>query len=160
MGIVDSLPENGVDLILRNDLVRGDEVDTLILTKFPLPIEDAQEEEEDTSPVCAVTRSISQTEESRRVTASVADDSPPEPSTDTVAGDYFIYYIYIIFNYIFADIFILYCYIFADNPEIDKHLLLKNVDINRFRYLQAEDPDIQGLRSLAVKDSEEKGTYL
>lgn len=62
VGIVDSLPEQGVELILGNDLIRGDVVGSPVLTKVSVPIENAQDE--DTFPICAVTRSMSRAEES------------------------------------------------------------------------------------------------
>lgn len=48
MGTIDTLPENGLDLILGNDLVRSDEVGTPVLTKDPIPKEDTPEEKKET----------------------------------------------------------------------------------------------------------------
>lgn len=48
LSIEDSLRETGVDLILGNDLVRGDEVGAPVLPKVPVPKNDAQVGDEET----------------------------------------------------------------------------------------------------------------
>lgn len=64
LGVVESLPESGVDLILGNDLVRGENLTAPVLSTEPLT--DVQNVDLETFPFCAVTRSMSRAEENRR----------------------------------------------------------------------------------------------
>ena len=69
VGVVDNLPEDGVDLILGNDLVRGDDVSVPVLTRVPVSTNVNKENnviDLEVFPACAVTRSMFREEERRR----------------------------------------------------------------------------------------------
>ncbi|KAK3895462.1 hypothetical protein Pcinc_000804 [Petrolisthes cinctipes] len=87
VGVVESLPESNVDLILGNDLVRGEEVSAPVMTNDPVPAEVVEDEDQMNFPVCAVTRSMSRVEESRRVEAAEAVVTPSDPPVEGVDGD-------------------------------------------------------------------------
>ncbi|KAK3878761.1 hypothetical protein Pcinc_016573 [Petrolisthes cinctipes] len=147
VGVVESLPESNVDLILGNDLVRGEEVGAPVMTKDPVPAEVVEDEDQMNFPVCAVTRSMSRVEESRRVEAAEAVVTPSDPPVEDVDGDGES----------------------PDDPSLtnlfsdtsSEQLALECVDVDRFKDLQGSDPGIQELRSLAVENmGEEKGSCL
>lgn len=59
LGVIDSFPESGVNLILVNDLSKGEDTVTPVLSRVPMLEEEVQvATDNDLSPICVVTRSM------------------------------------------------------------------------------------------------------
>ncbi|MPC29412.1 uncharacterized protein E2C01_022643 [Portunus trituberculatus] len=123
VGIVDSLLEDGVDLLLGNNLVRGDEIKAPILSEVPVPADDVKED-------CGDLRMKSLPD------SSLKDTDPHD--NDVHLADTFIGSL-------------------EDSPPVS----LEEVDMERFRRIQREDPEIEKLCVTAAENlEEEKGTCL
>lgn len=61
---MDNLPDPDVDLILGNDLVRGETESAPVLTVDPTPSDDVREEDKLTFTACVVSSYTSRVEES------------------------------------------------------------------------------------------------
>ena len=147
LGVVESLPECGVDLILGNDLVRGESLTVPVLSAEPLT--DVEENVDlGTFPFCAVTRSMSRAEENRREEAEGSVqrvDSSVEPADEpTVAGT--------------KDVIDLGNTFVRSSLDDVPVVALETVDPHKLKQLQTEDAEIEKLKLIAVDSfDKEKG---
>lgn len=147
LGIVDSLPEEGVDLILGNDLAKGEAFTTPVLST--VPVSDVHGVmDNDVFPLCAVTRSMSRLRDSRpedvadRTRSEVVPQVSSEEPGNLESHDQFA-----LGSTFMGSL--------ENTPEVD----LEGIDCEKLMAMQSEDPDVEKLKSLAVDSlDEEKGT--
>ncbi|KAK3889852.1 hypothetical protein Pcinc_006178 [Petrolisthes cinctipes] len=142
--VVESLPESGVDLILGNDLLRGEVVTAPVLTAMPSTDVQVGVDPE-TFPFCVVTRSMSRNDQNSREETIDSGRQKPHPvelhepdgsetEDDIDLGDTVM-----------------------ESLEDINAVALETVDSQKLKQLQSEDPEIEKLKSLAVESFEEKG---
>lgn len=151
VGVLDSLPGDGVDLILGNDLVPGNELVAPVMTKTPVSDPEVLVDDGEMFPACAVTRSMARSEDNRReATADVPEVPEPVYSGNATRGETPP-----------DDMDVPLEDTFMAKLDDDRNLCIPidGVDVGELRKLQEEDPEIQKLRELAIENCEvEKGT--
>lgn len=152
VGVLESLPEDGITFLLGNDLIQGQTPTAPIVSKVPVCVETTQVPDLDLFPVCAVTRSMRRLGEDSEDTTPVPPDpssgqlhGPPEdtPSDHSSGEDLNL-------NDIFKGA--------IDDRPLPISVPLEKVDIARLGALQAGDPDVRKLKVTATEDLKvEKG---
>ena len=140
LGVVDCLPEEG-DLLLGNDLVKGDDILTPVLTEVPLSVKEIREEMDQSFSVCAVTRAMSRAEGSHgglrtRVNPCVTEpqSTPANPLKDFDPSDDGV---------CLTDTFM-------GSLDETPPTSLGEVDVEGFKKLQTDDAEVQKLSDTAT----------
>lgn len=149
VGVVDSLPEDGITFLLGNDLIQGLTPVVPVVSEVPVCEETTQVSDPALFPVCAVTRSM------RRLGQDSEDTTPvrPEPLSDKLHGPSE--------GNTLVDSGEELCLSDVGAPDDSPKPIpvpLEEVDVVRLGVLQAGDPDVQKLKLSAVEDvKSEKG---